>query len=195
MSIYKIMGALQIINIKDPIIYIEKTIISEKSRIELMKSLMKSGQYVLMRIDLPDFNITSGISGAVIGHNRNLTIPITSKPWLFYFLNHFDYTKYSTIDSQVYFMTNNSIWENYEFQSLRKRTLLIKISENKFSWKSEVKQNFFDRRGNFENITLFAMTASDMSNNIYPREMPGNLSSAIENAYEVILCFFTSIPQ
>ena len=64
---------------------------------------------------------------------------------------------------------------------------MAKINGNELKWASNVPKNFFQRRGNLENMTLIAMTETEKMYN----ELPNNLeevatvSEIVPNSYEV----------
>ena len=51
----------------------------------------------------------------------------------------------------------------------------------------KVSRNLYDRRGNFENITLLAMTEAELSYNELPNDLASiaNISKIIPNTFEV----------
>ena len=95
--------------------------------------------------------------------------------------------KYSRIDEPLYELENGALWEHFEFKSIRKSRELAKLYGNELKWAPNVPKNFFERRGNFENITLLAMTEAELSYNELPKDLKevANVSELIPNTYEV----------
>ena len=95
--------------------------------------------------------------------------------------------KYSRIDEPLYFLDNGTLLERYELKSIRKSNVLATIDNNELKWNSNKARNFFERRGNFENITLFAVTDAY---SMY-KQLPSNfkeiapISNVVPNTYEV----------
>ena len=98
--------------------------------------------------------------------------------------------KYSRIDEPLYFLDNGTLLERYELKSIRKSNVLATIDNNELKWNSNKARNFFERRGNFENITLFAVTDAYSGGSMY-NQFPKNLkeiapnSDLVPNTYEV----------
>ena len=84
-------------------------------------------------------------------------------------------------------MDNVTLVENYELKSIRKTNVLATIDNNEFNWNLSQAQNFFKRRGNFEDITLFAVTDAYSMYNQLPKNFKeiAPISNVIPNTYEV----------
>ena len=95
--------------------------------------------------------------------------------------------KYSRIDEPLYFLDNGILSERYELKSIRKSNVLATIDSNELKWNSNKARNFFERRGNFENITLFAVTDAYALYNQLPENFKdiAPISNVIHNTYEV----------
>ena len=95
--------------------------------------------------------------------------------------------KYSRIDEPLYFLDNGILSERYELKSIRKSNVLATIDNNELKWNSNKARNFFERRGNFENITLFAVTDAYALYNQLPENFKdiAPISNVIPNTYEV----------
>ena len=80
-----------------------------------------------------------------------------------------------------------SVWDEIP---CRKSNVLATIDNNELKWNSNKARNFFERRGNFENITLFAVTDAYSGGSMY-NQFPKNLkeiapnSDLVPNTYEV----------
>ena len=63
-----------------------------------------------------------------------------------------------------------------------------RISGNEFKLVADMTKNFYERRGNFENITLMAMTEAEVSYIELPKDLEkiATVSETIPNSYEVI---------
>ena len=98
--------------------------------------------------------------------------------------------KYSRIDEPLYFLDNGILSERYELKSIRKSNVLATIDSNELKWNSNKARNFFERRGNFENITLFAVADAYSGGSMY-NQFPKNFkeiapnSDLVPNTYEV----------
>ena len=95
--------------------------------------------------------------------------------------------KYSRIDEPLYFLDNGILSERYELKSIRKSNVLATIDNNELKWNSNKARNFFERRGNFENITLFAVTDAYSMYNQLPKNFKeiAQISNVVPNTYEV----------
>ena len=98
-------------------------------------------------------------------------------------------TPASRLDEPLYTLKNETLYEKYGFScrsgSLEKSTILGSIVNNIFQWdKDVINKNLLDRRGNFQNITIFAMTESDLTQVILPKDFK-NVSTEFPNTYEV----------
>ena len=95
--------------------------------------------------------------------------------------------RYSRIDEPLYELYNGTLWEHYEFKSIQKSKELGKTQGDEMKWLPRVLRNFYKRRGNFEKITLFAMTEAEMSYNELPKDLArvANVSKLILDTYEV----------
>ena len=95
--------------------------------------------------------------------------------------------KYSRIDEPLYELDNGTLWEHYKFKSIQKSTKLATLQGNYLKWLENIPKNLYERRGNLENITLFAMTEYETSYNILPSNLKevANVSEEVSNSYEV----------
>ena len=95
--------------------------------------------------------------------------------------------KYSRIDEPLYFLDNVTLLEQYELKSIRKTNVLATIDNNEFKWDVNKARNIFDRRGNFENLTLFAVTDAYSMYNQLPKNFKeiAPISNVVPNTYEV----------
>ena len=107
-----------------------------------------------------------------------------NKPWII--INN-QRKKYSPIDVPLYFLENKMLWEHYELKSMKFHNSLGRLDGEQFIWNQNVAQNFFERRGNFNNITLFGMTDTELTYNQLPKDLEKteNQSKIISETYEV----------
>ena len=106
------------------------------------------------------------------------------RPWI---IVSDSFNSYSQINEPFYVLNNGSIWEQYEFKSLKKIEYLATIKKEEFQWNKNVTRSFFERRGNFENQTLIGITEAFGTTNIFPKEWKklAKLSNIVPNTYEV----------
>ena len=79
------------------------------------------------------------------------------------------------------------LWEHYELKSMRFHNSLGRLDGEQFIWNQNVAQNFFERRGNFNNITLFGMTETELTFNQLPKDLEKTEkpSKEVSETYEV----------
>ena len=114
-----------------------------------------------------------------------ITSAHVNKPWI---IIDKPPKKYSPIDIPLYFLENEILWEHYELKSMRFLNSLGMLDGEKFIWNQNISSNFFKRRGDFNNITLFGMTDAETTFNQLPKdfEKTANPSKEISETYEVI---------
>ena len=93
----------------------------------------------------------------------------------------------SQINQPLYVLDNGIIWEQYKFKSIQKINALAALDGKELKWNKNVSKNFFERRGNLENLTLIGMTDVWDSKIILPNnlEQIAKVSTTIPNTYEV----------
>ena len=128
-------------------------------------------------------------SGLVFGTDLvNLEKLNSSKPWLF--INE-DPILYSKINQKVFFLKNQTLSESYKFKNFEfKRTLGLLLNQT-LKWTVK-ERNFYKRRGDFGNITLFGMTLPwSFETVLAPKwNEKAMKSTLVPETYEV-RCFFT----
>ena len=99
----------------------------------------------------------------------------------------FLFEKYSRIDEPLYTLANETLMEHYELKSMTKNNELGTLLVNKFEWNREYPEDFFERRANFEGITLLGMTDAELNFNEFPKgfEEIAKESTIVPNTYEV----------
>ena len=107
-----------------------------------------------------------------------------NKPWI---IVDNQPKKYSPIDVPLYFLENEMLWEHYELKSMRFHNSLGMLDGEKFIWNQNISPDFFERRGNFNTITLFGMTDAETTSNQLSTdfEKTANPSKEIPETYEV----------
>ena len=128
-------------------------------------------------------------SGLVFGTDPVILEKLNSaKPWLV--INE-DSKFYSNIHQKVFFFKNQTLSESYKFKNFEiKRTLGVLLNQT-LKWTVE-ERNFYKRRGDFGNITLFGMTLpwsfeTILASKWHEKAMKSTL---VPESYEV-RCFFT----
>ena len=107
-----------------------------------------------------------------------------NKPWI---IVDNQPKKYTPIDVPLYFLENEMLWEHYELKSMRFHNSLGRLDGEQFIWNRNISPNFFERRGNFNNITLFGMTDATITFNQLPTDLEKTESPSkeISETYEV----------
>ena len=159
---------------------------------QLMKETMKLDQTILLtttiRIDIlqksPGILIRSDnyTTDSFFWEKKNTKI---SKPWI---ITGRQVNEFSRIDEPVYVLDyNNVLWEQYEFKSLKKSNELGRVNGNVFQWNEDMPVNIWDRRGNFDNLMLIAVTESGLTCNFLPNnlEKSDDISNIVPNSFEV----------
>ena len=136
-------------------------------------SLLKSNGILLQ----PDEHIIA----KMFGQDKLAKI---KKPWI---ILGKQVKKYSRIDEPLYFLDNGTLWEHYKLKHIRKSNVLGSLYGHKFKWNENMPKNFFDRRGNFEKLTLIGVTETEWTFNQLPFnfDVIANISESIPNTYEV----------
>ena len=128
-------------------------------------------------------------SGILFGTNPvNLEKLNFAKPWLV--INE-DSKLYSNIHQKVFFLKNQTLSESYKFKNFEfKRTLGVLLNQT-LKWTVK-ERNFYKRRGDFGNITLFGMTLPwSFETVLAPKwNEKAMKSTLVPETYEV-RCFFT----
>ena len=180
------------LGMKNPIIIESKAHIGNREVLDLMKNVMKSNQTISLPKNFKNVNFekTSGvifepdeyIVHKFFGQKRHA---IYRRPWIIV-KNRF--VKYSRIDEPVYILDNGTLYEYYEFKTLKFSNILLKKNGNEFKWTKNTPQNIFERRGDFQNVTLIAVVESDMGLNKLPTDFEKSaiISEIIPDTYEVL---------
>ena len=165
-----------------------------KEMFQLMKETMKLNQTILLATTIR-IEILQTSPGILIRLDNNTInsffgekkINKISKPWI---IIGRQLNEYSRIDEPVYVLDdNNVLWEQYGFKSLKKRNELGRVNGNVFQWNEDMPVNIWDRRGNFDNLTLIAVTESGLTCNFLPNnlEKSEDVSNIVSNSFEVTI--------
>ena len=95
---------------------------------------------------------------------------------------------YSRIDEPLYFLSNKTLLERYELKSITKTNILGTLIGKMFEWNKNYPEDFFERRANFEGITLLGMTDNELNFNQLQKgfENIAEDSLKVPNTYEVL---------
>ena len=184
-----LLHQLEMIN---PVIIGNASDLRTKEMFQLMKETMRINQTILLtttiRIEIlqksPGILIRSEnyTTDSFFWEKKNTKI---SKPWI---ITGRQLNEYSRIDEPVYVLDDyNVLWEQYEFKSLKKSNELGRVNGNVFQWNEDMPVNIWDRRGNFDNLTLIAVTESGLTCNFLPNDLEKSedISNIVSNSFEV----------
>ena len=187
----KFFSILYELGMTNPIIIGRQSDLKTKELFNLMKDVMSVDQTISLTTTIRNDSLQNspgimlcpdkiGIEN-FYGQKANRNI---QNPWIIVGKQS---QKYSRIDEPLYELENGVLWEHFEFKSIRKSRELAKLYGNELKWAPNVPKKFFERRGNFENLTLLAMTEAELSYNELPKELKevANVSELIPNTYEV----------
>ena len=171
---------------KHPIVFIDETILdkNDEKLTRLMKNLFRQSHMTLInKPTISNWTYYQDSSAFLFGEYLFKDMPNPKKPWIYMDSNS---STFSRIDAHVYFLNENSyLLEKYSYKTLFKNRILGKVSNGQFVWENDVERGFYERRGNFENLTLFAMTSADMSNMRYNIPAGTKISNVVSDTFEV----------
>ena len=113
----------------------------------------------------------------------------SAKPWLV--INEDLKLLFSNIHQKVFFLKNQTLSESYKFKNFEfKKTLGVLLNQT-LKWTVK-ERNFYKRRGDFGNITLFGMTLPWSFETVLASKWNEKAmkSTLVPETYEV-RCFFT----
>ena len=175
----------------NPIIIGRQSDLKTKELFNLMKDVMSVDQTISLTTTIrngslqksPGIMLRPDKFGIANFYSQDVNANI-QKPWI---IVGKQTQKYSRIDEPLYVLDNGTLWEHFKFKSLIKSRELAKINGNELKWASNIPKNFFERRGNLENMTLIAMTEAEKMYNELPNnlEEAANVSKIVPNSYEV----------
>ena len=185
------LSMLDQLDMSNPMIVGEFGYLRNQKMFHLMKNVMILNQSICLTTTITN-NTLQRSPGIVFKTNGRATSKfqdqITSahikKPWI---IVDNQPKKYSPIDVPLYFLENKMLWEHYQLKSLRLHNSLGRLDDEQFIWNQKISPNFFERRGNFNNITLFGMTDADTTFNQLPTDLEKTEtpSKEISETYEV----------
>ena len=185
------LSILDQLGMSNPMIIGELGYLRNRKMFHLMKNVMTLNQSICLTTTMTNntLQISPGIifktnMGAISKFQDQITSARIKKPWI---IIDNQPKKYSPIDVPLYFLENEMLWEHYELKSMKFHNSLGRLDGEQFIWNQNVAQNFFERRGNFNNITLFRMTDTELTYNQLPKDLEKteNPSKIISKTYEV----------
>ena len=185
------LSILDQLGMSNPMIIGELGYLRNRKMFHLMKNVMMLNQSICLTTTITN-NTVQRSPGIIFKTNARakskfqdqITSGHVKKPWI---IIDNQPKKYSPINVPLYFLENKMLWEHYELKSMRFHKILGRLDGEQFIWNQNISPNFFERRGNFNNITLFGMTDTEMTYNQLPAdwektEIP---SKEISETYEV----------
>ena len=180
------------LDMTNPVIIGKINDLRTKEMFTLMKNVMKLNQTICLSKSIRNNSLQTS-PGIVIQPTEHIfaqffdqnTYANIKKPWI---LVGKKLEKYSQIDQLIFFLENKTLWERYEFKSMKKANILaIQQDDGEFKWNQKYSENFLERRGNFENTKLIAMTESWLDLTRLPRNLDeiANVSKKVPDSYEV----------
>ena len=186
------LSLLNTLDMTNPIIIGKINDLRTKEMFNLMKKVMSLNQTICFSTSISNNSLQTS-SGIVIQPTKPIssqffeknTYSNIQKPWI---LVVKELEKYSRIDEPILFLKNKTLWENYEYKSMKKTNILANQQDDReFKWNEKYSKDFLERRGNFENINLISMTDSYMAFTQLPRNLDeiANISKKVPDSYEV----------
>ena len=180
------------LDMTNPVIIGKINDLRTKEMFTLMKNVMKLNQTICLSKSIRNNSLQTS-PGIVIQPTEHIfaqffdqnTYANIKKPWILVVKK---LEKYSRIDELIFFLENKTLWERYEFKSMKKTNILaIQQDDGEFKWNQKYSENFLERRGNFENTKLIAMTESWLALTQLPRNLDeiANISKEVPESYEV----------
>ena len=189
----KFLSLLDELDMKNPVIIGKKSDLKTRELFDLSKAVMKLNQTISLSSNLRNISFQTS-PGIIIQPNKHTLDEFygqtgyanIQKTWIVVVVDK-NLSKYSRIDEPLYLLRNGTLFEHYEFKSIRKMSPLGNITNNIFKWNENIQKNFYDRRGNFENITLITVTEAYSMYNQLPKNLENiaNVSKIVPNTYEV----------
>ena len=190
MAEYNYLPLLNQLGMSNPVIVGENRKLKNKEMFHLMKDVMKLNQNICLTTNIRNTILLKSPGIAIEPFNDNFkSLFVTQnikRPWIIVTKN---LKKYSRIDEPLYFLANKTLLEHYELKSMTKTNILGTLNGKEFEWNREYPEDFFERRANFEGITLLGMTDVEMNLNQLPKGFENIVKRSIKvpNTYEVRL--------
>ena len=187
---YNYLSMLNKLDMSNPMVVGEFGYLRSRKMFHLMKNVMMFNQSICLTTTIRN-NTLQRSPGIFIKPNSRAPIKFydqiksahIQKPWIIIE----NYFPYFPIDVPIYFLENKELSEHYELKSMRKSNSLGRFNGDEFIWNQNLSQNIFERRGNFNNITLFGMTETQLTFNQLPTDLEKieQASQLIPETYEV----------
>ena len=191
---YNYVPLLNQLGMSNPVIIGEKSTLKNKKMFHLMKDVMKLNQTICLTTNIRNTSLSKSPGIAIEPFNDNVKSLFDiqdmnaniKRPWIIVTNN---LKKYSRIDEPLYLLANETLLEQYELKSVTKTNILGTLNGEEFEWNREYPEDFFERRANFEGITLLGMTDVELNFNQLPKgfEKMVKDSRKVPNTYEVTL--------
>ena len=191
---YNYVPLLNQLGMSNPVIIGEKSTLKNKKMFHLMKDVMKLNQTICLTTNIRNTSLLKSPGIAIEPFNDNVKSLFDiqdmnaniKRPWIIVTNN---LKKYSRIDEPLYLLANETLLEQYELKSVTKTNILGTLNGEEFEWNREYPEDFFERRANFEGITLLGMTDVELNFNQLPKgfEKMVKDSRKVPNTYEVTL--------
>ena len=199
---YNYLSILNKLDMSNPMVVGEFGYLRNRKMFHLMKNVMILNQSICLTTTIRN-NTPQRSPGIILKPNARATIKFydqirsvhIQKPWIIidrlpasYFpSDEKKLAHYFPIDVPLYFLENKILWEHYELKSMRTTNYLGRFIVEEFLWNQNFSQNIFERRGNFNNITLFGMTETQLTFNQLPTDLEKieKASKSIPETYEV----------
>ena len=185
------LSILDQLDMSNPIIIGEVGYLRNRKMFHLMKDVMMLNQNICLTTTITNNTVQRSpgiifktIASATSKFQDQITPSHINKPWI---IIDNKTKEYYPIDVPLYFLENEMLWEHYELKSMKFHNSIGRLDSEQFIWNQNVAQNFFERRGNFNNITLFGMTDTESTYNQLPKDLEKteNPSKIISETYEV----------
>ena len=191
---YNYVALLNELGMSNPVIVGEKSKLRSKEMFHLMKDVMKLNQTICLTYNIRNISLLKSPGIMIEPFNENIkslfdnqTMKANIKrPWIIVTRK---LNRYSRIDEPLYFVANETLLERYEFKSINKTNVLGTLIGKKFEWNKNYPEDFFERRANFEGITLLGMTENELNFNQLQKGFEHSVKDSIKvpNTYEVSL--------
>ena len=188
---FNYLSMLDQLDMPNPMIVGEFGYLRNRNMFHLMKNVMTLNQSICLTTTIQN-NTLQRSPGIIFKTNPATTTKFhdqiksarIQKPWI---IKDKQQENYSPIDVPIYFLKNEMLWEHYELKYMRKSNYLGRFKGETFIWNQNISQHFFERRGNFNNITLFGMTDTELTFNQLPADLEKieEPSKEISDTYEV----------
>ena len=194
MADYNYLPLLNRLSMSNPVIVGKKSNFRNPEMFHLMKDVMKLNQTICLTYNIRNISLLNSPGIIIEPFNENIrslfdnqTMKANIKgPWIIVTKKP---NAHSRIDEPLYFLANETLLEHYKLKSMSKTNILGTLNGKEFEWNREYPEDFFERRANFEGITLLGMTDVELNFNQLPKgfEKMVKDSRKVPNTYEVTL--------